>query len=511
MVSAVPDRNPVRKGNLQMKERLKTHKQILLLLGTASFYFLSVDVLADMAMAPVFGGTFFLLLRAAYLLTMSAGFLSYPALVRRFGHGVLLPAAGAGIPLLPGIALLRSPALLASCILLSLFLSGLFGAAAYARTASVLRDDPCLGRLSTCGMGLGSLFQVVISVFPFTLLWYALIIGASLGLTALLLRSELETVPAGVLSRDSFICAPREPSPSFLRAFLLCTALISFMGGINDGELALLQAEGILNLQAWPRLLYFAGMILAGTVYDLRGFRGLSILVFFVMICSETGAVFMNNPSAIVLDEALYSTFAGIVIIFFTVPLFSCGGHLLPSLGRAVRLPALALGMLFYEFFLRQLPSVVTIVVYVLLTALLALLFVISGFTAGRTEWPAMPDAASFDGEHLPDGPEETGEMALPGDISHDDRETSGSAPRELHVPDDSAAFAHFCETYGLTQREADIMRIILRSDLPTTQLSGELHVSERTLYRRLSALYQKTGTDSRVGLLMKYYGGSKV
>ena len=85
----------------------------------------------------------------------------------------------------------------------------------------------------------------------------------------------------------------------------------------------------------------------------------------------------------------------------------------------------------------------------------------------------------------------------------------AGTRP-ELSLSDAAAAFARFCKTYDLTQREAEIMQMILKSNLPTTQLSGELHVSERTLYRHLSALYQKTGTDSRVGLLMKYYDESK-
>ena len=84
--------------------------------------------------------------------------------------------------------------------------------------------------------------------------------------------------------------------------------------------------------------------------------------------------------------------------------------------------------------------------------------------------------------------------------------DTAANAASKSPSSDDDTAFVQFCETYGLSQREAEIMQMILKSDLPTTQLSGELHVSERTLYRHLSALYQKTGTDSRVGLLMKYY-----
>lgn len=486
-----------------MKEQLKAHKRTLALLGTASFYFLSVDVLADMAMAPAFGGTAFLLLRAAYMLTMSAGFLLYPAFERRFGANWILPAAGIGIALLLGTACLESSLFLAFCILLSLFLGGLFGAAAYARTASRLMGNPYLGRLSTCGMGLGSLLQVLVSVFPLALFPYALVICFSLGLTAYLLRRDDIEVPSGygsaVVHEMGF--------PALLPVFLLCVMLISFMGGVNDGELALHQASGELDLQAWPRLLYFAGMMIAGIVYDLYGFGKLSALTLFVMILSEAGAIFMYSPSTIVLDEALYSAFAGIVIIFFTVPLFSCGGLLFPSLGRAIRLPALACGMLFYEFILRQLPPVVTIVAYVFLAAALAMLFIVSGFTAGKGVCPGSDgaDSKTVSGETGRIMEEMAAEDSSPVSSGTD----AGGRP-ELFSSNDAAAIERFCKTYDLTQREAEIMQMILKSNLPTTQLSGELHVSERTLYRHLSALYQKTGTDSRVGLLMKYYDESK-
>ncbi|MBQ8934737.1 MAG: hypothetical protein IJ061_10725 [Lachnospiraceae bacterium] len=484
-----------------MREQCKKQKRTLAILGTASFYFLSVDVLADMAMAPLFGAAAFLLLRAAYMTTMSAGFLFYPVFERRFGSRWILPAAGAGIMLLFGIAVLKNPVLISCDILLSLFLGGLFGAAAYARTAFDLKGNPYLGRLASCGMGIGSLFQVLVSTFPLTLPCYALIIGAGLGLTAYLMKSESYRAPFE--PEPVSVSKPELPS---LRVFLLCVMLISFMGGINDGELALLQASGQVDLQAWPRLLYFAGMILAGIVFDLYGFGKLSALVLFVMICSEAGTIFMGNPSMIVLDEALYSAFAGIVIVFFTIPLFPYGGPLLPSLGRAVRLPALACGTLFHEFILRQRPSAVTIIVYVFLAALLAMLFIDSGFTAGEARHAG---AGRIANEPLP---EEEGSVPedKAGDISLSPNDNASGAGAGLSSADHAPDFASFCETYGLTPREAEIMQTILRSDLPTTRLSSELHVSERTLYRHLSALYQKTGTDSRVGLLMKYYGGSE-
>lgn len=130
------------------------------------------------------------------------------------------------------------------------------------------------------------------------------------------------------------------------------------------------------------------------------------------------------------------------------------------------------------------------------------MLFIVSGFTSGKA---AGPGSVRADGNaplkepgHIMEGMEAEDISPVSEDAAED--------RSEISALDDQAVFARFCEAYELTQREAEIMQMILKSDLPTTQLSGELHVSERTLYRHLSALYQKTGTDSRVGLLMKYY-----
>ena len=46
----------------------------------------------------------------------------------------------------------------------------------------------------------------------------------------------------------------------------------------------------------------------------------------------------------------------------------------------------------------------------------------------------------------------------------------------------------------GLTQRE----------------LAEKLHISERTAYRHITSIYEKTGASSRLGLSLIYYGKYK-
>ena len=496
-----------------MKEELKRNRTILFLVGTASYYFLSIDVLSDLALIQVFGELPFLLLRAAYLLSMAAGFFSVSFLRKMFPEAAaanaLFPAAAAaGTLFLSGTVFFRTPVLLALCVLASLFLAGFFGAAAYAKAAAALGRSASLGRLSALGMGIGSFLQVLTSVVPLPLAAYGAVLVLSLWLTVYLLQTSSvsstfseNAVTGTAAGRITVLPRTQGELSAFLRTFLLITALVSFMGGLNDGELARLQSEGQVDLQAAPRLLYFAGMALGGTVFDRFHLRGLSLLVLFVMICSVAGALFMSIPATLSLNAGIYSLFAGVVIIFFTVPLFRlssdpgipgegpsplCDRDLLPSLGRIARLPALAAGMLFYELLLIKLPFMVTMVIYAVLAAALAVLFILSGLMQETGSLSASSAAPAVDGNE----PEAQAK-----------NESRAESPRDLND-----AFQRFCLTYGLTARETEVLNLILRSDLPTTQLAGELHVAERTLYRHLSALYEKTGTDSRVGLLMKFY-----
>ncbi|MBE6910037.1 MAG: hypothetical protein E7474_10780 [Ruminococcaceae bacterium] len=68
------------------------------------------------------------------------------------------------------------------------------------------------------------------------------------------------------------------------------------------------------------------------------------------------------------------------------------------------------------------------------------------------------------------------------------------------------SGIAAFSENYGLTEKEREALTVILRSDLPMGQLAHESGISERTLYRHMNSICEKTGTDSRMGLVMLYY-----
>ena len=240
---------------------------------------------------------------------------------------IVLSLSGTG--LLLGIAYTENAPLLIVFVLISLYLAGLIGSFVYGRTALSLRGCDCMGRLCALGMGLAAVLQIVVSFLALPLPLCALLLSAAMAASIYMLareRTANESLNGPV--PDGWALPP-------LWLLLLGVAVISLMGGFNDGVLTSQQASGALNLYAAPRLFYFVGMALAGGIADRFRLSGLSILVLCVMVCSTAGALFMSSPATMALNAGLYSLFAGIVIIYFTVPFFQTADGKTPRSGPA--------------------------------------------------------------------------------------------------------------------------------------------------------------------------------
>ena len=66
--------------------------------------------------------------------------------------------------------------------------------------------------------------------------------------------------------------------------------------------------------------------------------------------------------------------------------------------------------------------------------------------------------------------------------------------------------FPAFAQRYRLTAREAEVLACIVESDKSAKELADTLYIGERTLYRHLNSIYEKTGASSRMGLMLLYY-----
>ena len=69
----------------------------------------------------------------------------------------------------------------------------------------------------------------------------------------------------------------------------------------------------------------------------------------------------------------------------------------------------------------------------------------------------------------------------------------------------DSERLQKLSEQFSLTPIEAEVFGMLVNTDDGLQTIADRLYVSGRTLERYVSALYEKTGAKSRIGLVSLY------
>ena len=69
----------------------------------------------------------------------------------------------------------------------------------------------------------------------------------------------------------------------------------------------------------------------------------------------------------------------------------------------------------------------------------------------------------------------------------------------------DNEKIQGFSDEFGLTDREREVLKCLLTGDDKTEAIASQLGISRRTLTAHTTAIYHKTDTSSRIGLMRKY------
>lgn len=69
----------------------------------------------------------------------------------------------------------------------------------------------------------------------------------------------------------------------------------------------------------------------------------------------------------------------------------------------------------------------------------------------------------------------------------------------------DEEKLRNFSELFSFTERESEVFDRLVNTEDNNQEIAESLFVSRRTLERHISAIYEKTGVKSRIGLLNLY------
>ena len=81
---------------------------------------------------------------------------------------------------------------------------------------------------------------------------------------------------------------------------------------------------------------------------------------------------------------------------------------------------------------------------------------------------------------------------------------------QDLIYSSDADKMDAFAKEYSLTEREKEVLVVLLSSDESVSDIANNMYISRTALYRHITSLNEKTDTKSRIGLIQLYYSWNK-
>ncbi len=487
------------------------------------------------------------------------GLLAFPLknrLVGEKGRPVFMGAVTVlGVACLVGVAFASSPLVIACTGAGGFFLIGLAGATAYWATCVRSRNIARFATLIGGSHALGVLAQIPLFKFTSNHLIEAVVLSAGIiALGAINARiwpprsaladfsAQREQRGGNHLVSSKFAgwrldhMTPRTAVIAIFALVLLFSVLFNTLYTFIDiGSPWTSQYTNVT-----PRILMAVGGFAGGVLFDLHRARYLGIVMFWMMLLSVGAMLGVEAGGPYVIGEVVYFLGSGVFMTFYTT-MFIWIAQLLRapdlwcSMGRALNnVTAIAIGAPALLVIDLTSPVAVIALLIPLIIGINALLF-----AAGMLDLHPRPrgdEAAERTGQQGgaigsagnitpgqaavgectpaagnatpgPDGSDVSAQRAADGMPEAAEGPTPGTAPSADDAAiDPKAHLADFAGRFSLTPREIEVLATVTADERPLKHVAADMGISLRVLQRHLTSLYQKTGTQSRVGLTKLFW-----
>lgn len=487
------------------------------------------------------------------------GLLAFPLknrLVGEKGRSVFMGAVTVlGVACLVGVAFASSPLVIACTGAGGFFLIGLAGATAYWATCVRSRNIARFATLIGGSHALGVLAQIPLFKFTSNHLIEAAVLSAGIiALGAINARiwpprsaladfsTQREQRGGNHLVSSKFAgwrldhMTPRTAVIAIFALVLLFSVLFNTLYTFIDiGSPWTSQYTNVT-----PRVLMAVGGFAGGVLFDLHRARYLGIVMFWMMLLSVGAMLGVEAGGPYVIGEVVCFLGSGVFMTFYTT-MFIWIAQLLRapdlwcSMGRALNnVTAIAIGAPALLVIDLTSPVAVIALLIPLIIGINALLF-----AAGMLDLHPRPrghEAAGHTGQQAgdsgsdgnitpgqaavgertpaagnatpgPDGSDVSAQRAADGMPEAAEGPTPGTAPSADDAAiDPEAHLADFAGRFSLTPREIEVLATVTADERPLKHVAADMGISLRVLQRHLTSLYQKTGTQSRVGLMKLFW-----
>ena len=488
------------------------------------------------------------------------GLLAFPfknRLVGEKGRPVFMGAVTVlGIACLIGIAFASSPLVIACTGAVGFFLIGLAGGTVYWATCVRSRSITRFATLIGGSHALGVLAQIPLLGFTSNHLVEAVVLSA--GIIALGVINARIWPPRSALA--NFSAKRKERGRNHLKsselagwrldhltartAVIVIFALVLLFSALFNTLYTLIDIDSPWTSQytdITPRILMAVGGFAGGVLFDLHRARYLGIVMFWMMLLSVGAMLGVQAGAPCAIGEFVYFLGSGVFMTFYTavfiwIAQFLRAPDLWCSMGRAINnMTAIALGVPTLLVIDSTNPVAVVVLLIPAIIGINALLFAAGmldlrprprgGEVAGRTGQQVgnpgsassgAPGQAAVD-ERMPTASDaaprpDNGEMpAQPAAAEHASEAAQHPTPytapsADAAAIDPEAHLGDFASRFSLTPRETEVLAAVTADERPLKHVATDMGISLRVLQRHLTSLYQKTGTQSRVGLTKLFW-----
>ena len=253
---------------------------------------------------------------------------------------------------------------------------------------------------------------------------------------------------------------------------ILLVVLMTCIFSTLDNAVTLVHAGGTVDIGEWPRILLALSGLAAGFVFDIKNRKYMGLVMYCVMVLSTICIVVLKFGGSFLVGLIVFYLSAGFFAVFFTSGFMELSRHMrIPELwagmGRAVNNITAALianpvlALLSYD------SSIAVIVLVLFLFVAVSTVAVVYTFQKKAFAEQLITDATNT--------------------VSEKEK------------------LQKFTELFSFTEREAEVFGCLVNTEDSIQAIAENLYVSRRTLERYISAIYEKTGVKSRVGLLNLY------
>lgn len=462
-----------------------------------------------------------------------------------------------GVASLVGVVFASSPLVIACMGAVGFFLIGLAGATVYWATCVRSRSIARFATLIGSSHALGVLAQIPLLEFTSNHLVEAVVLSASiiaLGVINARIwppRSALAEFSAqreqrkGKRLESSKFAGWRLDHMTPRTAVIVIFALVLLFSVLFNTLYTFIDIGSPWTSQytnITPRVLMAVGGFAGGVLFDLHRARYLGIAMFWMMLLSVGAMLGVEAGGPYVVGEVVYFLGSGVFMTFYTavfvwIAQFLRAPDLWCSMGRALNnVTAIAIGAPALLAINLTSPIAVVVLLIPLIIGINALLFAAGmldlnprprgGETGGRAgkQAGAPPGSAgnitpgqAATSKRTPVASEAAHGIAngdMPAKSSatdHVPEAAEGPAPGAAPSVDDAAIdpeahLADFAGRFSLTPRETEVLAAVTADERPLKHVAADMGISLRVLQRHLTSLYQKTGTQSRVGLTKLFW-----